>query len=182
MDVKHHFEVAWNLCLKHIVSLIILTLVVAGVSVISLGILFPVALAGYTHSLLLLIKENREPKVQDVFSKLGLFFPLLGFFIVVFIVCGIGFMLLFIPGLILSFGIAFCALFMLPILVDKEIGAWASFMESIGYIKKLEIADYLITFVIYYILTAVGSSSMIGFIILQPFATLFLLSVYESER
>lgn len=64
MNMKYHIETAWKHCIGNIVSLIILTLVVAAVSVISIGILAPVAFAGYTESLFQLLKHNREPKAQ----------------------------------------------------------------------------------------------------------------------
>ncbi len=182
MDIKHHFEVAWNLCLKNVVSLIIVTLVLAAISFISLGILAPIAFAGYAYALLLLINENREPRAQDIFSHLRLFFPLLGFLIIVFIICFIGYMLLVLPGVILSIGFGFCGLYMLPILVDKEIGVFEAFKKSVAMATQNNIVDHIIVFVIFSILTAVGSSSVIGFLILQPFATLFLLSVYEAEK
>jgi len=58
MNMKYHIETAWQHCIGNIVSLIILTLVVAAVSVVSIGILAPVALAGYTDSLFQLLKHN----------------------------------------------------------------------------------------------------------------------------
>jgi hypothetical protein len=75
MDFKRHIETAWNLTLRHIVALILITLVLLAVSVFSLGILAPVAFAGYTQSLLLLIRNGREPNARDLFSHMKLFLP-----------------------------------------------------------------------------------------------------------
>ena len=71
MDFKKHFETAWRLTLKFIVPLILMTLVLFIVSFVTLGILAPVATAGYMQSLLSLLKEGREPKVQDIFSEMS---------------------------------------------------------------------------------------------------------------
>lgn len=45
MDMKYHIETAWAYCIANLVSLIILTLVMAAVSIVSFGILAPVAFA-----------------------------------------------------------------------------------------------------------------------------------------
>ena len=66
MDFKYHLETAWSLTLKHIASLIFLTLTAVAVSVVSLGFLAPVVMAGYMQSILLLVRDGREPAVQDV--------------------------------------------------------------------------------------------------------------------
>jgi hypothetical protein len=78
MDFKRHIETAWNLTLANIVSLILMTLVMVAISSLTLGILAPVTMAGYTQSLLQLVRNGREPKVQDLFSHMNLFLPLLG--------------------------------------------------------------------------------------------------------
>ena len=57
MDIKYHIETAWKHCIENVVPLIILTLVLAAVSIFSIGILAPVAFAGYTHSLFQLLKK-----------------------------------------------------------------------------------------------------------------------------
>ena len=111
MDFKYHLEVAWKLTLANIVPLILMTLAMLVVSVVTLGILAPVTMAGYVQSILRLVRENREPKVQDIFSQMRLFLPLFLFGIAVFIITMIGLMLLFLPGVIF----ALACLFLLPL-------------------------------------------------------------------
>ncbi len=60
MDIKYHIETAWKHCIENVVPLIILTLVLAAVSIFSVGILAPVAFAGYTHSLFQLLKHLKN--------------------------------------------------------------------------------------------------------------------------
>ncbi len=79
MDFKEHLKTAWESTLGFIVPVILLTLVQMVVVTISFGILAPVTTAGYIQSLLLALREGREPKIGDLFSEMRLFFPLLAF-------------------------------------------------------------------------------------------------------
>lgn len=180
MDIKYHIETAWRHCIGNIIPLIILTLILAAVSIISLGILAPAAFAGYTHSLFQLLQYNREPKAQDIFSQLRLFIPLLIFGVLVFIITIIGFTLFVIPGILFTLIIGYTCFYMIPIMVDKELGLLDAIMESISMVTQSKLSDHIIVFIIFVALTTIGGSSFIGFLFLQPFATLFLLSVYEQ--
>ncbi|MEN8212058.1 MAG: hypothetical protein ABFR31_10080 [Thermodesulfobacteriota bacterium] len=182
MDIKYHIETAWKNCIENVVPLIILTLVLAAVSIFSVGILAPVAFAGYTHSLFQLLKANREPKAQDIFSQLRLFWPLFLFTLAVFIVAVIGFTLFVIPGIIFTVVIGYTCLYVIPIMVDKESGLIDAIQESISMVTSSPVTDHIIVFIIFGALTSIGGSSFIGFLFLQPFATLFLLSVYEQTQ
>jgi hypothetical protein len=181
MDFKHHIETAWNLTLAKIVSLILITLVMVAVSSLTLGILAPVTMAGYTQSLLLLIRHNREPKVQDLFSHMGLFLPLLGFGIVVLIATLIGFALFFLPGLIIIAAVAFFCIYMLPLMTDKKMGLIDAVKESFDMARNGELVDHVVIVIIYTAITMIGGTVFIGVLFTQPLATLFLLSTYEEK-
>jgi len=181
MDFKRHIEIAWNLTLGNIVSMILLTLVFVGISAVTFGILAPVAMAGYTQSLLLLIRNNREPKMQDLFSHMKLFLPLLGFGIAVFIASAIGFMLLFLPGLIIVVGVTYCCIYMLPLMTDRNLGIVDAIKESYAMSMRGPIVDHIVVVIIYLAITTIGGSVFIGVLFTQPLATLFLLSTYEEK-
>ena len=181
MDFKAHFEVAWNITLKYIAPLIIMTLVMIIVFVLSLGILAPVTMAGYMHAVLLILREGREPKLQDLFSQMKLFFPLLGFSIAVFIGMMIGYMLLILPGILFVLGVSYCCLYMLPIMTDRGLGLIDAVKESYSITMKGNMVDNIAVFIIFMGLLAVGGSVFIGYLFTQPFATVFLLSVYEEK-
>jgi hypothetical protein len=181
MDFKNHILLAWNMTLKHIVSLIIMTLVMLGISIVSLGILAPVTMAGYMQSILTLIRNGREPKIQDLFSQMRLFLPLLAFSIVVFIAIIIGFMLFFLPGLLLSLAISFCCIYMIPLMTDGNLGIIDAIKQSYRMATTGPIADNAVVVIIFWIVTMIGSSVFIGFLFTQPLATLFLMSVYEEK-
>ncbi len=181
MDFKKHLLLAWNLTLKHIVSLIILTLVMLVLSVITLGILMPVLMAGYIHSLLMLVRTGREPKVQDLFSQMRLFFPLLAFFFVVFIALMIGFSIFFLPGFIISLAVTYCCIYMIPLMVDRQLNIIDAVKVSYSMALSGNFADHAVLVIIYLGLSMIGSSFILGALFTQPLATLILLSVYDEK-
>ena len=180
MDFKYHLEVAWKLTLANIVPLLLMTLATFVVSVLTLGILAPVTMAGYVHSILLLARENREPKVQDIFSQMRLFLPLLLFGIAVFIITMIGFLLLFLPGVIFALAISFCCLYMLPLMTDRDLGLIDAVKKSFAMVTRGKLVDHILIFILFVGITAVGSSVFIGTLFTQPLATLFLMSMYNE--
>jgi uncharacterized membrane protein len=181
MDIKQHIEAAWKLTLNNIVSLILITLVMMGVSILTVGILTPVAMAGYMQSLLQLIRNGREPKVQDLFSHMKLFLPLLGFGIAVFVISLIGFMFFFLPGVIVTAAIAFCCLYMMPLMTDRGLGIIEAVKESYAMGRRGELVDHVVVVIIFLAVSMIGGSIFIGMLFTMPLATLFLLSTYEEK-
>ncbi len=182
MDFKKHILAAWNLTLRHIVSLVLITLVMFALSFVTLGILAPVLTAGYMQSLLLALREGREPKIQDLFSQMRLFLPLLFFGVVVLGTVMIGFALLIIPGILVLFSIAFCCFYMLPLMTDAHFGLIDAVKESTSMAFQDNIAEHAVVAILFMIISAIGGSIFIGFLFTQPLATLFLLSVYEEKK
>lgn len=181
MDFKRHIENAWNLTLSNIVSLILLTLVLVGVSFLTFGILLPVATAGYIQSLLLLVRHGREPRVQDLFSHMKLFLPLLGFGFAIFVVTFIGFAMFLLPGIIMTVAITFCCIYVYPLMTDKGLGVMDAVKESYAMARKGEIVDHVVLVIIFLAISTIGGSIFIGVLFTQPLATLFLLSTYEER-
>jgi len=180
MDFKYHLEIAWKMTLQYIAPLIFMTLAMIGISFITLGILAPVTMAGYMHSILLLIREGREPKVQDIFSHMRLFLPLFIFGVVVFIITMIGMMLLFLPGALFFLAVSFCCIYMLPLMTDRNLGLIDAVKESYAIVTKEKLVDHIVVFILFVAISAIGSSVFIGSLFTQPLATIFLLSVYET--
>ena len=181
MNFKYHLETAWNMTLKFIAPLIFITLVMFLLWFFTIGILAPVTMAGYMHSILLMMRDGREPKIQDLFSQMKLFLPLLGFSILVFIATVIGFMLLVLPGIIISLVISFCCLYMLPLMTDKELGLFEAVKESFTMTTQSVFIDQIVVLILFLGISAVGSAVFIGSLFTQPLATIFLLSVYEEK-
>jgi hypothetical protein len=181
MDFKKHFMTAWKSTLEFIVPLILMTLVMVVVSVVTIGILAPVTMAGYMQSLLLMVRDRREPKIQDLFSEMRLFFPLLLFGIIACIATLIGFMLLIIPGLLVLIALAFCCLYMLPLMTDKRLGLIGAIKESYRMAVRGNIGEHIVVAILFFGISGIGSSFVLGSLFTQPLATIFLLSVYDEK-
>ena len=181
MEIKAHLTEAWELTLEFIAPLIVLTLVMFLVWFLSLGILVPVTFAGYIHSILLMTRQGREPKIQDLFSQLNLFLPLLGFGIIVCIITAIGFIFLTFPGFIIALIIAVVCFYMIPLMIDNNLGLFAAIKESLSLAMQGKFLDHMVAVIIFIGIVAVGSSVFIGSLFTQPLATIFLLTVYEEK-
>jgi hypothetical protein len=181
MNFKYHLETAWNMTLKFIAPLIFMTLVMLLLWFFTFGILAPVTMAGYMQSFLLMLRNDREPKIQDLFSQMKLFLPLLGFSILVFIVTLIGFLLFVLPGIVISLAISFCCLYMLPLMTDKELGLFDAIKESFTMITRGVFVDQIVVLILFLGISAAGSAVFVGSLFTQPLATIFLLSVYEEK-
>ena len=149
MNFREYFQTAWNTTLKYIAPLLVMTLAMIAVSFLSLGILAPVAMAGYMHSILLMLREEREPNVKDIFSQMNLFFPLFGFGIIVFILVLIGISLLVIPGILIMIAISYCCLYMLPLMTDRSYKLLDAVKESYAMTTKGNMVDNLAVFIIF---------------------------------
>ncbi|MFP4036949.1 MAG: hypothetical protein ACLFUE_05460 [Desulfobacteraceae bacterium] len=181
MDFKAHIETAWKLTIRHIAALIIMTLVLYLGGLITLGILTPVLMAGYMHAALLLVREGREPRVQDVFSHMRLFLPLLAFSVAAVIIIIVGFTLLILPGILVTVAIAFCCLYVLPLMTDRGLGVIDAVKESFRMSFHKNTVDQIVVVLIFLGITAVGVSTYIGWLFTQPLATVFLVSVYDQK-
>ena len=71
MDIISHLQDTWEMTLEFISPLILLTLAMFGVWLVSFGILAPVTLAGYTQSLLLMMRQGRDPQIKDLFFRIN---------------------------------------------------------------------------------------------------------------
>jgi ABC-type multidrug transport system permease subunit len=178
MDFKKHLETAWNLSLKNLAPLILMTLVMLIVSFLTVGILAPVMKAGYIQSVLMMVRNGRQPTIQDLFSHMNLFLPLLGFSILVFIALAVGFMLFVLPGIAVVFAVAFGCLYMLPLMTDQKKGLVEALRKSWEMAMQPNVADHVVVVILFVGLIAIGSSVFIGTLFTLPFATVFLASVY----
>ncbi len=182
MDFKAHFERAWSVFTAHLAPLLISTLVFTCVALVSFGIMAPVCMAGYMQSLLRALRENRRPEVRDLFSHMHLFFPLLGFSIVVVVAVFVGFSLLVLPGIVVMLAVTFGLVYMLPLMTDRSMGLVAAARESIRMAMEPPLSEQLTVVAVYLVLNSIGNSTGVGLLFTQPYATLFVLSVYEVKR
>ena len=181
MDFKKHLETAWNNTLQFIVPAILLTLVQLVVITFSFGILAPVTTAGYMHSFLRVLREGREPKIGDLFSEMRLFLPLLVFALIAITLTSIGFVLLVLPGFLVGGFILFATLYMIPLMLDKELGLIDAIKESWRMAVRAPLSDQIIVVILYMVIIALGGSVAVAVLFTQPFATFFILAAYEDK-
>lgn len=181
MDFKGHLETAWNTTLQFIVPVILLTLVQIIVIIFSFGILAPITTAGYMQSLLLALREGREPKIGDLFTEMRLFLPLFIFGLLAMIATFIGFALLVIPGFLVVGFLVFATIYMMPLMSDKDMGLMDALKESWRMATKAPISNQIILMVLYLVIMSLGSSIAVAVLFTQPLATFLVLSVYEER-
>jgi hypothetical protein len=138
-------------------------------------------MAGYMQSILLLVRNKREPQVADIFSQMRLFLPLLAFGIGVAVVVALGFLLLVLPGLLAALAVSFLCIYMLPLMTDQDLGLVEAIRVSTAMALKGDIADHVVVVVIFMAISGIGSSFFIGALFTQPLATVFLMSVYLDK-
>ena len=181
MDFKNYLETSWKLTLQYIVPLVILTLALFGLIIFTMGILGPVGMAGYFQSILLMLRDEREPKLQDLFSQMNLFLPLLGFGVLVFIATFLGFVLLFIPGILVILGVSYTCIYMLPLMTDQQLGLIEAIKRSYAISMKGPVADHCVMIILFLGILMIGNAVFIGALFTQPLATIFLLLIYNDK-
>ena len=181
MDFKEHTETAWQNTLKFIGPVLILTLVQVVVSICSFGILAPVTMAGYMHSLLRALREGREPDVKDLFSEMRLFLPLALFGFLVILALMLGFTMLILPGILMTAALVFGTIYMVPLMTDKEMGIMDAIKESWVMATREPWTDQVILTLLYLVIMSLGGSVFVAIFFTQPLATFLVLSVYEER-
>ena len=181
IDFKAHAEIAWQLTLKHVFSLVLLTLVTATVSVLSLGIFAPAAMAGHFYAMLRLVREGREPRLQDVFSQIGLTLPLLMFTLFSALLVTLGYALLVVPGIAIGLAITFFSIYMVPLMTDEALSLGDAIRESYRMATTGGAMDNVLVVIVVVGMWGIGSSVFIGWLFTQPLAGIFLASVYQQK-
>lgn len=181
IDFKHHAEIAWQLTLRHIFQLVLLTLVTATVAVLSLGLFAPAAMAGYIDAVMQMVRNGREPDIRDVFSQTRLALPLLLFSLAALLLTLLGYAVLVVPGIAVSLAITYASLYVVPLMIDRNLGVIAAVKTSYRMALSPPLLDNLLIAVVVVGLCGIGGSVFIGWLFTQPLATVFLVSVYDEK-
>ncbi len=181
LDIKRHLETTWKIFSTNLFPLLLLTAAMIAGSLLTLGIMAPVLTAGYMQSFLLLIRDGRIPEIRDLMSEKRLFWPLIAFTLIVALIAFVGLKILILPGLIFMAILVFSCLYMLPLMTDRDMKIIDAIRASYQMAMKKPIIDHLVVIGVYAILTAIGQSFFLLTIFTQPFATLFVLSIYEEK-
>lgn len=182
MDFKTHLETAWHQTLKYLAPLILMTLVMVVISVLTAGIFALTMMAGYLQAITEMMRHDRQPRIQDLFSRVDLFFPLLVFSVGAAVAVAIGFKLLILPGLAVTCFLAFGCLYVIPLMVDRGMGLMDAIKTSWQLAIQDSLADQIVVAILYVGFVSIGLSTLgLGTLITQPFATVFLVSVYFEK-
>jgi hypothetical protein len=181
MNFQTHAETAWQSTLKFLGPLILLTLAQLLVSTFSLGIMAPVTMAGYMQSLLLALRHGREPELKDLFSETRLFLPLIGFGLLVMIALTIGFTVFILPGIVMTIGLVFGTLYMVPLMTDQGLGLMDALKGSWEMATQEPWTDQIIITALYLAILSLGGTVVVAVLFTQPLATMLVLSVYEER-
>ncbi|MBP2031021.1 putative membrane protein [Methanohalophilus levihalophilus] len=160
MDHEQIFSDTWNVFRKDFVTYIIATLIVSVGSI--LVITAPPLFYGIYYMVLKGIR-GEEIEIKDVFEGFNYFVKSWVFAIVAVILLAIGFMLLFIPGLVLMV----LLIYALPLLVIRDYGGVDAIKESIE-IGRANFVDTLILAIVIWIISAIGGYVVVGFLITLP--------------
>lgn len=181
MDFKRLVVTSWQNTLNHIGPLLLVTLVQLILIIVSLGILAPVTTAGYVHSLMRAVQENRKPQVGDLFSQMRLFLPLFIFSLVAALIAFIGFSLLVLPGFAVVAFIVFSSFYLIPLMIDQQLGLFDALKKSWNTALQAPVSDHIIVVIIYVAIMSLGSSLPFAFLITQPLATFIMLGAYRER-
>lgn len=182
MDFTKHFQIIGDVIKSDYIALLLSTIVLFVVSIASFGLLAPVAMAGYTQSLLLAIRDGRRPEVRDLFTHFNLFLPLLIFSLLLGAAVFIGLKMLVLPGLVVIAAASYFCLYLLPLMTDREMGLVEALQESTQMATVQPVSEHLVALAVYLVLNAIGSSTGLGAVVTTPVALLFVLSVYEERQ
>ncbi|MBN1134355.1 MAG: glycerophosphoryl diester phosphodiesterase membrane domain-containing protein [Methanosarcinaceae archaeon] len=172
MDIEVLLKDSWNIFKDNIIAYIIGTLIVI------LGSIIIVTIAPLLYGLAYMaVKGVKGEKVEinDVFEGFNHFVKSWIFLIVAGVLLFISYMLLVIPGIILSI----LLIYALPLLVIRDYSAIDAIKESIN-LAKANFKENIILFLIAMVLTAIGGWIRIGSVLTTPFVMiLYTLGAHE---
>jgi len=108
-------------------------------TMVSMGLLAGPLIGGYFLLFILYLRDNRQPKFNDIFSGLQQFSNLFPYFLVLLLIF-LGFMLLILPGLLFSTW----WLYVLPLMVDRKIPFGEAMKLSMNKVNEVGFFMHLV--------------------------------------
>lgn len=174
MDFGRLLRASWELFIREIVSLVLLTLV--GAVLCLTIILIPTVMAGWARGVLGYVRDGRAPKLEQLWN-----FDDYGSTLLVIVVGGIliciGYVLLVVPGVILHV----LWLYSLFFVVDKGSSFTEALRESGRAVNATGFFNHFVMLVIVAALGALGgTASGLGALLTTPFSLLLLAHAYDQ--
>jgi hypothetical protein len=172
MDFGKLLKATWELFVQEIVHLILFFLV--GVLLCCTLVLIPTVSGGWARGFLAYVREKKRPDLSELWNFEG-YLQILLLLLVGGLLTSIGYMLLIIPGVVLSvwwlYGIFF--------LVDRKLDFWESLKASREAVSRSGFLNHLALLVIVVVLSALGGTlSGLGALVTTPFAFILLALAY----
>jgi len=179
MDVGRVFEDGWKLFVKDAGALIVGALLVALLSVVTIGILAGPMIGGYYLMVSRRVREGRPAEIGDVFSAFDRFGSLFIATLVIVILVAIGLVFLILPGLMLAAIWLYVPLF----IVDQKMSFGDAMSASRELVTRNGFWLHVGVVTLLWLLAAiVGGITAIGFLITWPITITVVTAMYFRAR
>jgi hypothetical protein len=139
MNFQKYLEDTYRIIMAEPVILVLGGLLVQLLTLFTLGILAGPLLGGYFLVVIGLLRDKKKPFFNDIFSGLQQFGTLFPYFLVLLIIF-IGFMLLFLPGLLF----ATWWIYVLPLMADRKISYREAMRLSMNRVNETGFIMHLV--------------------------------------
>jgi hypothetical protein len=171
LDLGKVLKDGWDLMMKDIVPLLVGGLIAGLLGLITLGILAPVLTGGLVKMIVRRVRENRTAEIGDVFSCFDQFGTLFITGLVVGICTMLGFVLCFVPGLLLMT----IWVYVFALVIDKKVGMGEAMGQSKQMVTANGFGNHLVILLVLMII--IGAANAISGGIAGILGTPFMLAV-----
>ncbi len=172
MDFADLLKEAWDKFVAEIVTLVVFTLV--GLLLCLTIVLIPTVSGGWFRGILAYVRTGEPPAFEELWSFEG-FLPITLLLVLGGIGITLGYMLFFVPGVILSVWWMYALFF----LVDRDLGVVEAFGASKNAVSETGFVNHLVVLLIVSVLGILGGSlSGLGTLVTTPFSLVLLALAY----
>jgi hypothetical protein len=172
MDFAGLLRDSWQRFVEEIVQLVLFTLL--GWVLCFTIVLIPTVVGGWLRGILAYVRDGEPPSFEELWNFED-FLPLALLFVLGAIGISIGYMLFFIPGVVLSVWWLYAGFY----LVDRGMGVVEAFGASKDAVQDTGFVNHLVVLAIISVLGMLGGSIYgVGALFTTPFCILFAALVY----
>ena len=173
MELEKLLKDSWEIFQKNLVVYII------GAVIAIIGSIIVITAAPLYYGLTYMASKGARGEtveINDVFAgfKPDKFIQSWILFLALGIPIFIGFLLLILPGIILSIAFGILFLYALPLMVLKNASAIDALKESLE-IAKTNLPDTIVLVIVFMVLNAIGSAVWVGTFLTMPFSLILLI-------
>jgi hypothetical protein len=175
MDIGKAFERGWKLFVKDVAPYVVGALILAALTVVTVGILYGPLSAGLYVMAVRRVRQNRTAEISDVFWGLGHFWRYFGAALLLLILIGIGFVFVIIPGLLL----ATMWIYVFPVMVDRDMGVFDAMAESRRLVRENGFGQHFVMVLLLIALSVAGSiAGGLGHLLTLPLTFTIVTAMY----